>query len=35
MKDKIKFYLHYEGQDIKLTQHINNEYKHITRNLEE
>jgi hypothetical protein len=35
MKDKIKFYLHHEGQDIKLTQHRSSEYKHITRNSEE
>jgi hypothetical protein len=29
------FYLHHEGQDIKLIQHRKSEYKHITQNLEE
>jgi hypothetical protein len=29
MKDKVKFYLHHEGQGIKLIQQKRSEYKHI------
>jgi len=32
MTDKVKFYLHHEGQDIMLIQHKRSEYKHISRN---
>jgi len=28
MKDKVKFYLHHVGQDIKLIQHRSSDYKH-------
>jgi hypothetical protein len=35
MKDKIKFHLHYEGQDIKLIHHRRSEYKHITQDSKE
>jgi hypothetical protein len=30
MKDKVKFYLHHEGQGILLVQHRSSECKHIT-----
>jgi len=32
MKDKVKFYLHHEGQGILLIQHISSEYTYIAQN---
>jgi hypothetical protein len=35
MKDKVKFYLHPEGEGIKLIQHRSSEYKHIAQKTKE
>jgi hypothetical protein len=35
MKDMVKFYLHHEGQGIKLIQHRSSEYRHIAHRTEE